>query len=342
MSRRGRVLALLLAAVLAACAPRVAGLGEAVEASPGFRESAFLTRDGLALPLKTWTARHPARPETVILALHGFNDYSNAFAESGPWLAAEGYTVTAWDQRGFGGAPGAGRWAGQDAMIADLRDAVAHVRAENPGARVVLLGESMGGAVVLAALGSDDPPPVDAAILAAPAVWARSTMPWYQRAVLAVLARLAPGLEVTGGGLDIWASDNFEMLRALGTDPLVLKATRVDAVYGLVDLMETAYEAAGRVDVPVLWLYGERDEIVPPGPTLAAAKALDPAKGQRLVLYPNGWHMLLRDLQGERVLEDIAAWLKDRVGALPSTPSLDAADMQAHDGRHKDPGRGLP
>lgn len=322
MSRRGRFLALLLAAVLltsalAACAPRAGGLGGATQA-PGFGESAFITRDGLRLPLKTWKARRPAAPETVILALHGFNDYSNAFAESGPWLAAEGFTVMAWDQRGFGGGPGAGRWAGQDALVADLRDAVARVRAENPGARVVLLGESMGGAVVLAALGGADPPPVDAAILAAPAVWARSTMPWYQRAVLAVLARLAPGLEVTGGGLGLWASDNVEMLRALGADPLVLKATRVDAIHGLVDLMETAYDAAGRLTVPVLWLYGERDEIVPPGPTLEAAKALDPARGQRLVLYPNGWHMLLRDLQGERILEDIAAWLKDHQGMLPS------------------------
>lgn len=318
MRRAGATL--LLAAALAAgtaCAPRIGGLGEAIQA-PTFAESAFVTRDGLRLPLKTWTARQPARPETVILALHGFNDYSNAFAESGPWLAAEGFTVAAWDQRGFGGGPRPGRWAGQEAMIADLRDAVAHVRAENPGARVVLLGESMGGAVVLAALGGPNPPPVDAAILAAPAVWGRSTMPWVQRAVLAALARLAPGLEVTGGSLDIWASDNFEMLRALGSDPLVLKSTRVDAIHGLVDLMETAHEAAGRVDVPVLWLYGERDEIVPPGPTMTAAKTLDPAKGQRLVLYPNGWHMLLRDLQGERVLEDIAAWLKDREGALPS------------------------
>lgn len=132
------------------------------------------------------------------------------------------------------------------------------------------------------------------------------------------MARVAPGLKVSGGGLGIWPSDNREMLRALGADPLVIKSTRVDAVYGLVDLMETAYESVGRVKVPVLWLYGKRDELVPPGPTLSAAKALDPAKGQRFVLYPNGWHMLLRDLQGERVLEDIKAWLKEPDGVLPS------------------------
>lgn len=322
------LLGLVLIGVLAACAPRFMGLG-ADRLDPAFSASSFTTRDGLALPLARWSPPDAVRegPETVILALHGFNDYSNAFAESGPWLAAEGFTVYAWDQRGFGGGPSPGRWAGQDAMVADVRDAVAHVRARHPGARVVLLGESMGGALALTALAGPNPPPVDGAILAAPAVWGHSTMPWVQRAVLTIAARLVPGMEVTGQGLDIWASDNFEMLRGLGADPLVIKSTRVDTILGLVDLMETAHGAAGAVQVPLLWLYGQRDEIVPPGPTIDAARTLDRARGQRFVLYPNGWHMLLRDLQGERVLEDIVAWLRDAEAPLPSGAEVEATAL---------------
>ena len=34
--------------------------------------------------------------------------------------------------------------------------------------------------------------------------------------------------------------------------------------------------------------------------------------------YPDGWHMLLRDLQRERVWEDIAAWIAEPDGVLPS------------------------
>jgi hypothetical protein len=36
-----------------------------------------------------------------------------------------------------------------------------------------------------------------------------------------------PGLKVTGRGLGITPSDNLEMLRALGRDPLVIKETRI-------------------------------------------------------------------------------------------------------------------
>lgn len=314
------MLRLLAAAVLglglAACAaPRFDGAGPAVM-TPALATDSVRTRDGVILPLRSWLPE--GEPAAVIVGLHGFNDYSNAFSGAGRWLAAEGLAVYAYDQRGFGAAPGRGLWPGTETLTRDLGDVVAAVRARHPGKRVVVLGESMGGAVTLAALASDQPPAVDGAVLSAPAVWGRGAMPLYQRLVLAVMARLAPELELTGKGLDIWPSNNIGMLIGLSRDPLVIKATRVDTIYGLTDLMDAAQEAAGQVDLPLLWLYGARDEVVPPTPTLEAAATLDPAKGQRFVLYPNGWHMLFRDLGGETVLRDVAAWAVDPDVPLPS------------------------
>ena len=42
------------------------------------------------------------------------------------------------------------------------------------------------------------------------------------------------------------------------------------------------------------------------------------AKGQRVALYEDGWHMLLRDLSGKQVLGDILAWIEDPDSPLPS------------------------
>ena len=50
------------------------------------------------------------------------------------------------------------------------------------------------------------------------------------------------------------------------------------------------------------------------------------AGGMRVVLYPDGHHMLFRDLDGGRVVADIAAWARDPAGALPS------GDERAPDG----------
>lgn len=275
--------------------------------------------DGVELPYVQW--RPTLRPvEGVIVALHGFNDYRNAFAAVGPLLAASGQAVFAYDQRGFGLNPHPGSWAGVGRMTADLSQMTDLVRAQYPGRPVTLLGVSMGGAVVLSALAQPIPPAADRAVLVAPAVWGRATMPFYQRAALWLGAHTVPWMTLTGRGLKRWASDHLDMLRRLGRDPLVVKETRIEAIWGLVNLMDAALEAGPPASVPSLILYGRHDQIVPAGPL---CRLLDRDWAQvpqqpRMALYPEGWHMLLRDLNGPLVLRDILAWLDDAKAPLPS------------------------
>ncbi|MEO3427674.1 lysophospholipase [Pelagibius sp. CAU 1746] len=334
---------------LGACAPRLAPPGPGLAATgltaAAFTEAAFVTADGTALPLRSWQPED-GEPRGVVLALHGFNDYSHAFAESGPALAAKGLLVYAYDQRGFGEAPHRGFWAGTDVLTGDLGEAAALLRHRHPGLPLYLLGESMGGAVILAALARPDAPPAvtgaDGVILAAPAVWARSTMPFHQRAALWLGARLFPWAKFTGRGLGIQASDNIEMLRALGRDPLFIKETRTDAIYGLVNLMDAALASAPKVETPALLLYGEKDEVVPAEPVMAFWRGLPPGTAaqtparRRFALYREGWHMLLRDLQAQTVIDDIAAWTRDRAAPLPSgAEETAAAALEGEDGAGK-------
>src|ERR1051326_3564971 len=134
-----------LMAVAGSCAPVLAPLG-LEKAAPAIEAEAFVTRDGLRLPLRHWDAEHP---RAVIVALHGMSDYSEAFDPPGPWWAAHGIETYAYDQRGFGRTPNVGVWAGADVMRQDLDDFVDAARAKYPGVPVYALGESMGGSVVL-------------------------------------------------------------------------------------------------------------------------------------------------------------------------------------------------
>ena len=45
---------------------------------------------------------------------------------------------------------------------------------------------------------------------------------------------------------------------------------------------------------------------------------------QRLAYYPEGWHLLFRDLQGAVVTADVAAWIFDGAAPLPSGSDRDA------------------
>jgi acylglycerol lipase len=307
---------LSLVALLAGCAELPRNVPQATY-SPTLGRAHFVAADGAVLPVRAWLPKtHP--PRAIILGLHGFNDYSKAFESPGGYLRQRGIAVFAYDQRGFGNAPGRGIWAGTATYVADLAAITRQLQHRYPGIPIYLLGESMGAALAIVAMTHEAPPRVDGLILSAPAVWARDLMPWYQRAVLALFAATLPELELTGSGLKIQASDNIEMLRGLGRDPLVIKSTRVAAVDGLSDLMDAAQARAGALKLPLLVLYGQRDEVIPLPPVVAMLNKLVNRPDVRMALYPEGYHLLLRDLNATVPLGDIAAWINDHQAPLPS------------------------
>ena len=252
----------------------------------------------------TWVP--PTTPRAVVVAVHGFADYRAAFAEFGRYAAANGVLVEAYDQPGFGSHPARGRWPGTPELIGALEAAVEAAKARHPGSPIFVLGESMGASVVLAA--ARESLPAEGLILAAPAVWNGSDLPSAYRTTLRILASLAPALRVDGRNLKRQASDNIPMLRALGRDPLYLRQTRLDAVAGLVELMVESQAMAPDLRLPTLVLLGARDQMVPPRASRRFVATLDP-RTCSVVTYVNGWHLLLRDHQREKVFADILAWV---------------------------------
>jgi acylglycerol lipase len=306
---------LVLALGLWGCAPTTVALGPSI-AAPAITTNphdSFRTRDGLKLGVSSWKAEHP---HAVLVAFHGMNDYAGFIRGPAAYWQTQGISTYALDQRGFGRSPNRGLWAGGDAMTVDMKDFTEQVRARHPGLPLYILGESMGGAVVMAALAQPDAPRADGVILVAPAVWGWSTMNFWYRSALWIVAHTLPAKRVTGSGLTITPSDNIEALRDLGRDPLVIKPTRTDAVYGLVGLMDEAILNASRVKVPVLLLYGQNDQVVPRWPIQKLVEAMDPAP--RIVLYPNGYHLLMRDLRRQLVWDDILAFIDRTDADLPS------------------------
>ncbi|MGE0734431.1 MAG: lysophospholipase [Alphaproteobacteria bacterium] len=304
--------------LLAACAPQLQPPGDGLEPSRASVD-AFVTVDGYRLPMRIALPAN-SRIGAVIIAVHGFNDYSNAFAASAETWRKQGIAVYAYDQRGFGRTVNRGLWPGDDRLLADLVEVTQHVRARHPDVPIYHLGESMGAAVVLSALAEARLTDSAGAILVAPAVWGREFLPWEYNLVGWFGAHTIPWYTLTGRGFNRIASDNIAMLRANGRDPLFIKETRVDAVYGLVNLMDRATEAARRFKGRALILIGARDELVPAESIQAMLRRLpDETAGlRRVAIYPRGYHMLLRDLQGPVVQHDVAAWIRQPVAPLPS------------------------
>ena len=177
----------------------------------------------------------------MILAVHGFNDYSNAFDDfgayrreprhRGPRLRPERASApTPMPAAGRASRPWSTTWCASASALAALY----------PDTPVYLLGESMGAAVLIAAVAESAPLECrrhdhDRAR----GLGRRSAQPASTAPRSGSRCTSRPALKLTGRGLGVMASDNIEMLRALGADPLFIKATRVDAIAGLVALMDS-------------------------------------------------------------------------------------------------------
>ncbi|WP_333833319.1 alpha/beta fold hydrolase [Rubrimonas sp.] len=295
---RAAAIALLAAALpLAACAP--GGPVEGASAAPAE-----------ALAQARWPAAPPVR--AVMLVVHGYGDYAETLlGEVAPFWAASGIEVRAYDQRGFGRNASRGAWPGAEALISDFAAQARAARADHPDLPLIALGHSLGGGVVLAALGEGRAPEVDGAVLLAPAIGGGPHINGFMRAGMWAMTTLIPDRRLSGEGIvRIQASDNVPALRALAADPLYLAKPTPREMQGLVRIMDRAEAAAGAVEVPLLIALGARDEVVDNADVRAVAAKLP--RPPDLRDYSEGWHLLLRDLGRRAVWEDVRDWVLAR------------------------------
>ena len=312
-----KILALTGVLHLVACSAPVASPNEP-QASAVNMAQVFTTDDGVRLPIRTYATAQ--RPQAVVLALHGFNDHSRAFEDSAQYFAQAGIKTIAYDQRGFGGAPDRGQWAGTQVMVQDFLAILRSVRRDHPEQRLFVLGESMGAAVIAVALAQETDIRIDGVVLTAPAIWSRDTMPWYQRFGIWAGAGLAPAMTLSSSRFGIVPSDNVAMLEQFAKDPLVIRGTRLDTLEGLSDLMDQAMVSLPRLRQRTLVTYGLRDVMIPRRPMITMLERWPQDAGQnfRFGLYPDGYHMILRDVQRAVVWRDIVSWMLDPDASLPS------------------------
>lgn len=270
---------------------------------PQIAGDAVISVDGSRLGLTVWKADAPV---AAIVAVHGMNDYAAAFTYAGPIWAEHGISVYAYDQRGFGRSPGFRRWAGAAPLKQDLRAVIAAVRDETGGLPLYVVGHSLGAAVVLAAM-KDAPLAVDGVVLAAPGVWGGGSMSIFYRGALNLAATFAPGETLTGEAAGRQASDNLDFLRKMYNDPRVIKETRLDAILGAERMMGEAFDASDEIGGDILFLYGEKDDIIPVKALRKSAARL--CGDATTIVYPEGWHLLFADLQRERAISDVAKWI---------------------------------
>lgn len=301
-----RRLILFAAALLSACAG--GHVPTSTTTAPRIAvERSLAGADGGRVAVTEWG---PKAPRAVILALHGFGDHGQStFSRAAEAWAERDIRTIAIDQRGFGQNESRGRWPGAEALVEDAIAVSRQVRARFPCTPLTVVGHSMGGGVTLAA--AADGLAADSIVLAAPAIWGGEYLNPLHRVAAWTASLIAPNhrYKPTGLGvriIKIRSTDNIEALKAMRADPLYLGQPSSRELMGLVRVTDLAESAADRVNQPALLLLGENDQIVP---NRRVERVFQRLRGPKMTIdYPDGWHLLFRDLQAENVWRDVADW----------------------------------
>ncbi len=246
-----------------------------------------------------------------VLLTHGFAEYAERYVEHYhqlvPKLNALGFDVYGWDVRGHGRSTGA-------RGVADMHEAVADHRAARRalgGKPLFLFGHSLGGLVTAASV-AEDASDVAGVVLSAPALLI--TAPAHLRAIAGLVAAFAPGARLAPP-LDADSLSRIpEEVAAYRNDAMV-SDPRVPAKTGAtaIAVSEQAWARYPQWRTPVLVLHGEQDRATDPEGSKRFA-AMIPAADKQLVLYPEGRHELLNDLDRDAAMDVISSWLRERLG----------------------------
>lgn len=250
------------------------------------------------LHVATWEPSEP--PRCLAVLVHGYGEHLGRYEHVAAHLTAHGAVVTGPDHLGHG------RSDGERVLIADLEDVVADLgrvvalaRERHPDLPLVMIGHSMGG-LIAARYAQQAGEDLTALVLSGPVLGR------WEAAELLLAAPEIPEVPIDPDTL----SRDPAVGAAYVADPLVWHGTfRRETLEALVAALAKVTESGPVASLPVLWIHGEDDQLVPVGPTRDGVAALVPAEQLTADVRAGARHEVLNETDREAVLAEITTFL---------------------------------
>lgn len=284
-------------------------------------------------PTTSWL---PAAGKTrvAMLCIHGFSLHKFCFDAFGKEMAKDGIATYAIDLRGFGESKKKTEHSSFDidGWLVDIKAALEKIHQEQPGVPVLLLGESMGGAVALRAAALY-PDLVSGLIASVPARDRFGMSEGEKKVTLTALTRAVTGdfdKPITGAAFGaVQKISGQESLRAeWKNDPLMRTDFSAKEFVQFDEFMSGNLNAATYIKkTPVLFIQGTDDKLIRPEGTWKLYEKLATANRQ-LVLSKNAEHLIFEEAQFKPDdLRFVTAWIGRNIAALDPTVADSTAKL---------------
>jgi alpha-beta hydrolase superfamily lysophospholipase len=254
-----------------------------------------------------------------MVLIHGFNAHSGYMAWPGEQFAARGLAAYALDLRGRGKSEGERFYVEEFSdYLTDVNTLVSQARAEHPGLPMYMLGHSAGGVIASSYVFEHQD---EIAGLVCESFAFDVGLPHLVQLALQGVSYLAPHLHVFSLNNQDFSRDPKAVER-MNSDPLIAKESQpAETASEMLKAAERLKANMPAFTVPVLIIHGTMDKATRPAGSqyfYDHAGATD----KSLRLYDGHFHDLLNDVDKEKVMADIQAWLDARIPTVSVVSSV--------------------
>ncbi len=246
---------------------------------------------------------------------HGLGEHSGRYGNVIERVLPKGISVWVPDHRGHGQSGGQrGHVLNFVQYLTDLREMLNLVKKDMPAETpCFLLGHSMGGLIALY-FAQRYPGMIDAVVASSPCLGMVIEVPAIKKILGSFMSYVWPGLSM-GNELDATKiSRDQNVVSAYENDPLVHDRVSARFFTELMAAMESVNHQAADLKVPVLMQVAGEDHLVNAGSSKHFFNSLK-VEDRTLLVYDDLYHEIYNAPAGEkeRVLDDLVAWLGDRM-----------------------------
>ncbi|MGB3482916.1 MAG: lysophospholipase [Mycobacterium sp.] len=273
-------------------------------------ERSFSGVDAVNIVYDTWTPDGAAR--AVVVLAHGFGEHARRYDHVTQRFGDAGLITYALDHRGHGRSAGKRVFLKNMAeYTADFGTLVGIARGEHPDLPVIVLGHSMGGAIVFT-YGAENQGDYDLMVLSGPAIAAAAAVSPLLATVGKLVGAVLPGVpvqELDATGI----SRDPQVVAAYRADPLVHQGkVPAGVARALLLVSDTMPARANAFTKPLLAVHGEQDRLVLASGSERLVECVA-SEDVHLKIYPGLYHEVFNEPEHDKVLDDVVSWIEVRL-----------------------------
>ncbi len=284
-------------------------------------KTSWSSYDGKEMPWRSNDVSRGEKLRAMVITVHGLSGASSDFWPLGEALPPRGIAVYGMELRGQGNDPdlkARGDIASAKQWQNDLRTFHQIVKQRHPGVPIYWYAESLGALVALHTVVDLDTSQQPAGIIfGSPAAGLKMKPGALKSFAIHLAMTLMPGKKVNLEKLagvrdqDIRVTQNTTHEAQMAKTPHYVSEFTLRLLHEVQSMMDASPRALREIKLPALVLASPNDVIASSVQIQSFYDALG-SRDKTIIWYDQSYHLLLHDVQREKVLHDAMAWLEKR------------------------------